>query len=565
MKKLFKVPAILLLASVLLLSCNRDDQEEISLIPVKVGENWQYVNREGKIIINPQFAVASIFRDGIALVKSSGDNGKWGYINEDGKYVINPTYARATIFNEGLAWVVSENGAPVAIDVKGATKFSMQDAQNVRIFRESLAAFSKQDSIGEKWGFVDKTGKIVIPAQFESAGNFHDGKCFVKNKDGKFGYIDTSGKIVINYQFDEARNFENNCAVVALKDKFGVIDSQGKYVINPQFNEMYPDGDMFTIEQDKKWGWCDKEGKIVINPQFDDIMPFHSEDLAAVQSGKMSGYINKEGKIVINPQFDFAYPFNNNLAIVNSGEKFGFIDSSGKYLVNPQFDGLSYDMAYYVFSGSSVFETVETEFFDIAAITNRINFSSPEGLNLSDNAGTIINKLKLSESELAKYESNQVLFMNRKISNDATVSLALFGSAFRNIESGWSYDRVFDPNYKSIGLIYSISLSGKAAGKAKDVKDAFEKKLSGYTKVKQGYSDGKPASVYKDNSKFVILVADNSDVSLFLVKGTTDLSHYLSGINSYNPEQEVVSPEIETVAPEAEVAPAYADSTSTSY
>lgn len=541
---------VLLAASFHFVSCNREDQEEITLIPVKVGENWQYVNREGKIIINPQFGAASIFRDGIALVKSSGDNGKWGYINEEGKYIINPTYVDATVFNEGLAWVVGENAAPVAINTKGETKFTLKDAQNVRIFKENLAAFSKRDSLGNKWGFVDNTGKIVISAQFDFAGDFADGKCFVKNKDGKYGYIDSSGKIVINYQFDSARNFKNNFAVVTLKDKTGVIDQQGKYVINPQFDDMYADGDLFAIEQDSKWGWCDKDGKIVINPQFDDTMPFNNEDLAAVKSGKLSGYINKEGKIIINPQFDSAYPFNNNLAIVNSGDKIGFIDPAGKYLVNPQFDALSFDMAYYIFSNSSIYETVETQFFDVAAITNRINFSSPDGLSLTDNAGTIINKLKINVSGLAKYDSNQVLFSNRKISDDATVSLALFGSAFKTVESGWSYDRVFNPAYESIGLIYSISLSGKGAGKADDVKAAFEKKLANVTKVKQGYNDGVPVTVFKDNARYMIISSDSNIVTLYMLKATTDISGYLAKVTQGKEVEEAVAPEAEVVPAE---------------
>ncbi|MDI1255651.1 MAG: WG repeat-containing protein [Flavobacterium sp.] len=104
---------IVLLASVILISCGKDKSEEIKLFPVKSGENYEYVDKEGKIIINPQFAEASIFRDRLALVKASGEKGKWGFINEDGKYVINATYKSATTFNEGLAWVVTENGAPI--------------------------------------------------------------------------------------------------------------------------------------------------------------------------------------------------------------------------------------------------------------------------------------------------------------------------------------------------------------------------------------------------------------------------------------------------------------------
>lgn len=39
---------------------------EIKLIPVKSGEKWGYVDREGHYVINPQFEEADFFREGLA-------------------------------------------------------------------------------------------------------------------------------------------------------------------------------------------------------------------------------------------------------------------------------------------------------------------------------------------------------------------------------------------------------------------------------------------------------------------------------------------------------------------
>jgi len=55
------------------------------------------------------FSYATVFDKGIALVRSSGDEGRWGFINEQGKYIIPATYDQATFFSEDLAWVVSKN------------------------------------------------------------------------------------------------------------------------------------------------------------------------------------------------------------------------------------------------------------------------------------------------------------------------------------------------------------------------------------------------------------------------------------------------------------------------
>src|SRR5664280_2538050 len=45
---------------------------------------------------------------------------------------------------------------------------------------------------GEKWGYIDTKGKLVIPAVYEDEGLFSDGLAPVE-LDDKWGYIDTKG------------------------------------------------------------------------------------------------------------------------------------------------------------------------------------------------------------------------------------------------------------------------------------------------------------------------------------------------------------------------------------
>ena len=58
-------------------------------------------------------------------------------------------------------------------------------------FSDGLAAVK----VGGRFGYIDKTGRVVIPLQFDSAGEFSDGVAEVE-VGGEFGYINTSGKYV---------------------------------------------------------------------------------------------------------------------------------------------------------------------------------------------------------------------------------------------------------------------------------------------------------------------------------------------------------------------------------
>jgi hypothetical protein len=199
-------------------------------------------------------------------------------------------------------------------------------------------------NIGDKWGYIDQHGNLVINPQFDCAVSFHEGLAGVKIG-GKTGYIDKSGNIVINPQFDQAvvncvSDFHEGLATVYINGKNGYIDKSGNYVISPQFDwaDSFHEG-LAAIQIGKKWGYIDKSGNIVISPQFDHASDFQ-EGLAAIQIGGKFGYIDKNVKYVINPQFDWADSFHEGLAAIQIGKKWGYIDKSGNIVINPQFNSV---------------------------------------------------------------------------------------------------------------------------------------------------------------------------------------------------------------------------------
>ncbi len=516
LKQTSRLMFISIIAVAFMTSCNSGskDIEVVKLIPVKMGEEFQYIDGEGKIVINPQFSEATVFRNGLALVQTSGDKPQWGFIGEDGKFVINANYVRATVFSDGLAWVVSENAAPSCIDTKGELKFSLQNAEEVNIYSDGLAGFKEINDTGEeKWGFVDKAGKVKITAQFSDIGSFIDGKCAVSNADGKWGYIDKEGKLVINYQFDRAWAFSNGFAVVKTGEKAGLIDVAGKYKINPQFSNMISDGDLLLVEQDGKWGWTDKEGKIIINPQFSEALPFRNANLAAVATEKNWGFIDKKGKIVINPQFDRALPFNGKLAVVESSNKIGLIDNEGKYVTNPQFDDISLDVGNYVLTGGSSYISIQTDFFNVGAITSRLKIDNLEGLTFNSAMSEALTKFKKTQEDFSKYSQQHILISKEKITDDATLDFYILGKAWVN--SGY-YDYTFNANATPLGFFYKVNLSGKGNGKVDAVKSAIETSLKGYSKD-AAMSKKFGGSAYKNAKQYVFLSASSGDVYITIM------------------------------------------------
>jgi hypothetical protein len=306
-------PAILLLIPLVLCSCSpeqatvatkSDDKPENTLFPVKVDDKYGYMDRNGKLVVDPQYAGASRFSEGLAAVQLKKAE-KVGYIDVSGKLVIPLEFDLADPFSEGFAAVMQNR----------------------------------------KWGYIDKTGQVVIPATFGSAQPFVGGKAGVAvlgSISAVYGYINRKGEFQTDKRYEMAMPFREGLAAVrSFGENFKFIDPSGKAVIPPQFLSAGEFGDGLAPVQTQtpegvRWGYINKEGKLVIPARFTNALLF-SEGLGPVQmlDGKW-GFLDAKNNMVIAPQWEQAASFSYGLSQVWTGGKFGYIGKDGKYVWEPK-------------------------------------------------------------------------------------------------------------------------------------------------------------------------------------------------------------------------------------
>lgn len=342
-------------------ACDHSVPVTTSLFPVRMDAHYGFMDRNGKMAINPAFSQAGCFVDGLALVASGDAIPKWGYIDNTGKYVINALYMDGTSFSEGVAFVVSESGEPEAIDKTGSVIFRTKDVEAVENFRDGLAAFSVLTGVGEQWGFMNKKGETVIQPQYKAAGFFSEGLCAVCNEQDKWGFIDKKGTLKIEYKFDNVAPFYSGKAKVMIDGRWGIADNTGKYLVEPAYTNIDLDGSRYLVQDGSKFGWLDRGGKVVITPRFSDAFPFNGNKYAAVLEGSKWGYIDESGKFAIDPKFEFAFVFDGDLAAVRIGNKEGFINNTGTVTIQPQFDDFSMDYYLRVVAKTSSFSGIATD------------------------------------------------------------------------------------------------------------------------------------------------------------------------------------------------------------
>ena len=141
-------------------------------------QNWKmilmfskegFINTRGEMVLKKRWETAGDFHEGLAWIKTNEKNKRYSYINKLGITVISPhVWERCGDFHEGMAWI-------------------------------------QQD---ELCGFIDKTGKNVIPCQWGWCKDFHEGLAAVR-KEGcwDWGWIDKNGNVVIDCKWEGAGDF----------------------------------------------------------------------------------------------------------------------------------------------------------------------------------------------------------------------------------------------------------------------------------------------------------------------------------------------------------------------
>lgn len=211
----------------------------------------------------------------------------------------------------------------------------------------------------DRAGFIDITGKLIIPLCFDKLGGFSEGLARFE-RDDKWGYIDANGSVIIEPKFPWAEEFSEGRARVqvtgdslAYNGRWGFIDKSGNVVVPPSYRESSAGGsnigsdandDAFhegraVVKAEDSEGYVDEAGSVVIPLQFTYADRF-SEGLAAVAIESADetnswGYIDTAGKWVIPQMFYRASRFSEHLAFVSTVRDCGYIDPSGKFALQP--------------------------------------------------------------------------------------------------------------------------------------------------------------------------------------------------------------------------------------
>ena len=157
------------------------------LAVVEKEAKYGYSDPEGRIVIPIRYDWADAFDEGLAVVQSGGC---FGLVDKQGQEIFKPVY-------EDIRWR-SDNGIVLAC-TEGTWKIYTRQGDPITEntfdfifdFAENLASVRR----GDKYGYIDRTGEIVIPFIYDEAYSFSAEGLATVVKNGIPFCIDTEGMV----------------------------------------------------------------------------------------------------------------------------------------------------------------------------------------------------------------------------------------------------------------------------------------------------------------------------------------------------------------------------------
>ena len=228
-----------------------------------------------------------------------GHDDTCGFKDRTGRIITPAIYTHCGEFHDGMAYVTHGYDTIGYVDAQGKIAIPVihpiffDFIPERRDFSEGRVAVYKDN----KWGFMDKQGKLVIAAVYRYVGDFSGGLATV-SKEGGFGAINPTGDTVIDFRYLQLGDFKEGLANFSLTDeqKVGYINTKSETVITPTWDAALDFSEglaaVGVASKDKlKWGFIDHAGRVVIKPKYDAVSP---------DAGDLSSYTDVRDGYFIN-------------------------------------------------------------------------------------------------------------------------------------------------------------------------------------------------------------------------------------------------------------------------
>ena len=234
---------------------------------------------------------------------------------------------------------------------------------------------------GVSWQFINSTGRVAIPGEYEDITSFNNGgfaavktsgqyyvitsdgskygidetglddvygiaNYVIGQKDGKYGYYSADFKLAsTGLQFDTITLNSNGCALVCDGGKWAIISDSGEKISDFVYEDAALNsigcayaGGSALLKEGGAWYIVSTTGEKLCTTGFSDARAPEGSGYIAVSDGSKFGFVDHSGATKLEFTYDDAKSFSEGLAPVKVGDKWGYINERGSLVIDAIFE-----------------------------------------------------------------------------------------------------------------------------------------------------------------------------------------------------------------------------------
>ena len=370
------------LACLMLASCSKSSSidSEVEYLPVQLESDgkWGMVDGNGKMLFSDEFKnMPSLVVNGLFSVREGESYALYSAASKPALVPNCDDLISVGVCKDGVIPVTHPKSRINIINTKGNVLATLNPVGGKEIIScnsmvsEGLLMVETEEHL---YGFVDKSGKVVIEPKFTAAHNFSEGKAIVsKNVNDEFVtvVIDKKGKELFRLKNDiqpiangfrdgklAARNNDGRCGFINEKGEFNKISSKVRMIAD------YDTKRIIFVSEDNQYGVMDTDGEIIVRAKYGHLCFLPDGNYLAKDDDEYL-VIDKNGdkKFAIE-DYSYVWPINNGTFayVGKDGSHYALLDQDGKQIGKDDFADIN--ISAFSVCGSAV----NTDYFNSDAI-----------------------------------------------------------------------------------------------------------------------------------------------------------------------------------------------------
>lgn len=271
-----------------------DDRDDTAEVESRTGRG--FIDMAGTVVVPAVFTKVRPFGGELSDDKPFSDhstttvqldNSHWAVIDRTGRILFGPRRGHISIFDDGVyrAWNLEKQSDEyfgrdfkLLTTYKPTMRYDLHgvDERKFNSVHWHRSGYAEAQLLGDimtaKKGILNSQGQWAVQPTYDELyfNEDRDELTYIHGRRGsKWGFIDISGKEVIPFAFDDLAPFVGNHAPAAIGNRWGLIDRSGQWKLQPKYDEVDELSDVaVAVKQGSLWGVMDYSGRWLIEPKF---------------------------------------------------------------------------------------------------------------------------------------------------------------------------------------------------------------------------------------------------------------------------------------------------------